>query len=136
MLENETKVAVDTLLDEAERLRKQGVRFATATGLDEGDHFKVIYHFILNERLQHLRLSVPKDVSVPSISGVFPGAFLIENEMKELLGIDVTNISIDYGGKLFMVEGVAGTPLAKSAVYAGPISVSVGGSASGREVKA
>lgn len=124
MLENETRVEVQDLVAEARRLQAQGVRFATATGLDEGDHFDVIYHFVERERLRHLRLSVPKETSVPSISGVFPGAFLIENEMKELLGIAIADISIDYGGKLFLVDGVEATPLARTAVCGGPVTVS------------
>ena len=115
MLENETAVGVDTLVEEVGRLQKQGSRFATATGLDEGDHFEVIYHFVLNQQLTNLRLAVPKDQTVPSISQVFPGAFLIENEMKELLGIQVTGISVDYGGKLFKLEGNLALPLAKGA---------------------
>jgi ech hydrogenase subunit D len=113
VLENETAVRAGTLVAEAERLRKQGARLVTATGLDEGDHFDVIYHFARDTQLEHLRLSVPKTEQVPSISGVFPGAFLIENEMKELLGVQVTGISVDYGGKLFLVEGARERPLAK-----------------------
>lgn len=116
MLENETTIGVEALVAEAERLRQQGARLVTATGLDEGDHFDVIYHFALETKLQHLRLSVAKADAVPSISGVFPGAFLIENEMKELLGVRVTGISVDYGGRLFLVEGGPERPLAKAGV--------------------
>lgn len=116
MLENETTIGVEALVAEAERLRQQGARLVTATGLDEGDHFDVIYHFALETKLHHLRLSVAKADTVPSISGVFPGAFLIENEMKELLGVQITGISVDYGGRLFLVEGGPERPLAKTEV--------------------
>lgn len=115
MLENETAVAVDTLVAEAKRLREQGARMVTATGLDEGDHFDIIYHFALQARLHHLRLALPKAETVPSLSEVFPGAFLIENEMKELLGVRISGISIDYGGRLFLVEGRPERPLEKQA---------------------
>ncbi len=113
MLENETAVSAATLKAEAERLRQAGARMVTATGLDEGDRFEIIYHFVRESRLEHLRLAVAKSDPVPSISGVFPGAFLIENELKELLGVRVTDISIDYGGRLFLVEGAPERPLAK-----------------------
>lgn len=113
MLENETVVSVASLVEEVKRLREQGARLITATGLDEGDHFDVVYHFALEGKLQHLRLAVAKQDTVPSLSQVFPGAFLIENEMRELLGIQVVNISVDYGGKLFLVEGSRERPLVK-----------------------
>ncbi len=119
MLENETTVTVETLLAEARRLREEGARLVTATGLDGGDHFEIIYTFNQSLQLGHFRLAVPKADSVPSLSGVFPGAFLIENEMKELLGVQVTGLSVDYGGKLFKLEGNAKLPLAKTPVVVG-----------------
>ena len=115
MLENTTEVTLDNLVDQAQRVRQAGARLVTATGLDEGDHFEVIYHFDIRGGLSHLRLSALKDAEVPSISGVFPGAFLIENEMKELLGVNIVGMNVDYGGKLFMIEGGPTLPLARPA---------------------
>lgn len=128
MLNCETAVSLETLLAEATRLRGEGARMVTATGLDEQDHFEIIYTFsrsvapdnggrygegALAPSFSHLRLSVGKTEAVPSLSGIFSSAFLIENEMKELLGIKITGLSIDYGGHLFLVAGSAETPLAR-----------------------
>jgi ech hydrogenase subunit D len=115
MLQNETMVTVENLVDQAQRVRQAGARMVTATGLDEGDNHTVIYHFDIRGELSHLRLTVPKSTAIPSISSVFPGAFLIENEMKELIGINITGMSVDYGGRLFMIEDGLVRPLAKGA---------------------
>jgi NADH:ubiquinone oxidoreductase subunit C len=126
VLENEAAVTVDSLVAEMERLRQQGARFITATGLDERDHFEIIYHFSLDSQVRHLRLRVAKDEAVPSIGASCPGAFLIENEMQELLGVRMTGLAIDYAGKLFMVEGGPEHPLAKQPVEVKPAAVEAG----------
>jgi Ni,Fe-hydrogenase III component G len=118
MLENTTEVTLDNLVDQTQRVRQSGARLITATCLDEGDHFDVIYHFDVRGSACHLRLNAPKGAEVPSISGIFPGAFLIENEMKELIGLNVVGMSIDYGGRLFSIEGGPTLPLAKPVVSA------------------
>jgi ech hydrogenase subunit D len=38
---------------------------------------------------------------VPSISEFFGAAFLYENEIRELFGIDVTGIGVDLRGQLY-----------------------------------
>ncbi|MFA5416444.1 MAG: NADH-quinone oxidoreductase subunit C, partial [Methanoregula sp.] len=40
------------------------------------------------------------DQEVPSISGMYWGAFVYENEMHDLFGIQVKGINIDYKGNL------------------------------------
>jgi hypothetical protein len=35
--------------------------------------------------------------------------------MKELLGVNIVGMSVDYGGKLFMIEGGLTLPLARPA---------------------
>lgn len=128
MLKNEIIVELDGLLDEAKKQDQAGYRLLTATGLDEGDHFEIIYHLASKpdakgaSQILNLRIAFPKDAEVPSLTGVFPGGFLIENEMKELVGIKIIGISIDYGGRLFMTEDAPAFPLAKGSISAEIIS--------------
>lgn len=93
--------------------QEAALRFVTATCLDGGDHFELFYHFASGERLSHIRVVVAKDAEVPSISGVYFAAFLVENEMKELFGVHITGIAIDYKGRLFLTEGGPETPMCK-----------------------
>jgi ech hydrogenase subunit D len=38
---------------------------------------------------------------VPSVSMIYPNAFLYENEIHDLFGVPIKNITIDYGGRLY-----------------------------------
>ena len=48
----------------------------------------------------NLRLEVPRDAEVPSITGIYLCAFLVENEIKELFGLNITGIAIDFEGHM------------------------------------
>jgi len=83
-------------------LRATGWRLVTASCVPRpGGARTVLYHFERDERLRHLRVEVPAEGAVPSIGGVYPGAFLVENEMRELQGLAVSGLTIDYGGRLY-----------------------------------
>ncbi|MDD1775973.1 MAG: FAD-dependent oxidoreductase [Candidatus Methanomethylicus sp.] len=81
-------------------LRDQNARFLTITVLDAGDQREVIYHFEKGETLVNLRLRTSKGEQVPSISDVYGSAFIAENEVKENYGLNISGISIDFGGKM------------------------------------
>ena len=46
-----------------------------------------------------------------SITDIFPAAVLYENEIKELFGVDIQCISLDYNRKLYDIS--AETPMKK-----------------------
>jgi len=48
-----------------------------------------------------IRETVTTADEVPSVSEFFGAAFLYENEMRELFGINVTGIGLDLGGQLY-----------------------------------
>jgi Ni,Fe-hydrogenase III component G len=50
---------------------------------------------------------------VPSISKIYLCAILIENEMKELFGLNVQGMAIDYGGHLVLGADSKTMPQAK-----------------------
>jgi ech hydrogenase subunit D len=41
------------------------------------------------------------DTEIPSITKIYPCAFLYENEMHDLFGIRIKDINIDYKGTLY-----------------------------------
>ena len=65
------------------------------------DGYELNYSFDRDNRFKNLRVTVVPDEEVPSISMIYQNAFLYENEIHDLFGIPVTNISIDYGGALY-----------------------------------
>lgn len=99
MLQNEVIVSKDKLISEAQDMRAQKARFATATCLDLGDHFEVIYHFEFEDSAgfaKHIKVSIGKDETLPSLSGIYLCAALIENEMQDQFDIKVSGLAIDF----------------------------------------
>jgi len=63
--------------------------------------YELNYSFDKDYRFKNLRVTVAPDEEVPSISVVYPNAFLYENEIHDLFGLSVKNIAIDYRGALY-----------------------------------
>ena len=101
MLADCPTVGPDALLTEVGALHDEGWRFVTASCVPRPGRRTVLYHFERGETIRHLRVELPADGSVPSIGGIYAGAFLVENEMIELQGLRVTDLAIDYGGRLY-----------------------------------
>jgi NADPH-dependent glutamate synthase beta subunit-like oxidoreductase/ActR/RegA family two-component response regulator len=97
-LENERTVSKSELITEVQKMLAQDYRFGTASCLDLGDRFEIIYHFEDGLDLVNVRVHVGKNDSLPSISNIYLSASLIENEMKELFGINIVGSTIDFHG--------------------------------------
>lgn len=114
MLQNCKDITSDALLTEVASKLPMGYRFVTMTCVDNGEAFDILYHFDKNYELLNLRLRLPKGASLPSISGLVFAAVLVENEIKDLFGIDVTGLAIDYQGHFILAEGAPTAPLLKA----------------------
>lgn len=113
MLEHETTVALADLLTAARGLKDEGYRLITCTGVQTGADVTVIYHFDRDYQLRHLRLQVAPGETIPSVSPVFSGAFLAENELQDFFGLKVSGLPIDYHGRLFLAEDAPVSPMLK-----------------------
>lgn len=113
MLEDKNEVGLDRLLEEVRGLKWQGFRLVTTTCLQDGDSLQILYHFDREYHLKHLQLVVPPGQAVPSISEIYPSAFLAENEMKDQFGLKVMGLPIDYQGRLFLSEEAPIAPMLK-----------------------
>lgn len=113
----ETKnVEKNQLVAEVQALKNGGQRLLTMTSVDLGDSFDLLYHFDLDLRMTHLRLTVPKGESVPSISGIYFAALVIENEVQDLFGIAFEGLALDFGGHFYLEEEVKKYPFCKVTV--------------------
>jgi ech hydrogenase subunit D len=107
-------IAVAGLLAHTQAMADRNLRFITMTCLDAGEQFEIFYHFDDKTAMRHLRLPVGKEEEVPSISGIYLAAFLVENEIKELFGAKITGIAIDYHNRLFLTDDSEPAPMAKA----------------------
>ena len=63
--------------------------------------YELSYSFDREYRFRNLRFTVAPGEEVPSISVIYPGAFLYENEIHDLFGVVITHIAVDYRGTLY-----------------------------------
>ena len=63
--------------------------------------YELNYSFDKDYRFKNLRITVAPGEEVPSISVIYPNAFLYENEIHDLFGLVVKDIAIDYRGSLY-----------------------------------
>lgn len=90
------------LLAETVHLKNEGYRLVAITcttknGLELSYSFDKEYDFI------NLRFVIDSETEVESISSLYSYAFLYENEIKELFGADIKDISIDFKDNLYKI---------------------------------
>ena len=119
MLENAEYIKAGELLDHTQKLYDEGAIFCTASCVDLGNEFEVIYHYNLENglRMKHLRLKVDKNETVPSISNIYLCASLIENEMQELYQLKLSKIAIDFSGGFLVTKETPTSYMIKAPDY-------------------
>ncbi|WP_419778393.1 NADH-quinone oxidoreductase subunit C [Maridesulfovibrio sp.] len=112
MIENQIDVTLESLVGEVSKMKSDGQRMVTfsCTTIGEGQA-DIIYHFDKNEVLTNLRLTVDMDKPVPSISGVYFAALLIENEIQDQFDIKFEGLVLDFGRKLYLDDEVTIVPM-------------------------
>ncbi|MEG6551138.1 NADH-quinone oxidoreductase subunit C [Desulfocurvibacter africanus] len=113
-IENIRVVAPAEIRAEAEKRKQAGWRLVTlsCTELD-AETLDIIYHFDQDLRLEHLRVNYPKATPLPSISGVYFAALLVENEIQDHFGVSFEGLVVDYGKTLLLDQEVQRTPFCK-----------------------
>lgn len=119
------------LLAEVDALRAAGWRLVQVLCIAEPDGAELSYSFGLDLEMRSLRLKVAAGASLPSITSLYPGAFLYENEIRDLFGVAIERIRSDWEGKVYdTASGPEGrSPFSKVTIQA--TSSESGGSYSG-----
>jgi hypothetical protein len=120
MLENEVIVTKSELVSKAQDMLVQKARFGTATCLDLGDRFEVIYHFESEDSagfVKHIRVNIGKEETLPSISNIYLCATLIENEMQDQFNIKISGLAIDFQKRFIRAKESPEFPLLKPTPY-------------------
>ena len=104
MIEEQPIIAltVDALHDKVKELSEQGNRLVQIGATTLKDTFEVNYSFDREGKFQTLRVQIPGQApQLPSVSDIYWCAFLYENEMHDLFGIQVTGNVLDFKGKFY-----------------------------------
>ena len=94
-------IGVGDLLAKAAEQKKLGCRLVQIGCTQIGEDFEINYVFDKDFSLTNLRITVKQDTVIPSISGVYFGAFVYENEIHDLYGLSVAGMNIDFGGNFY-----------------------------------
>ena len=103
---NELKeIHVDRLLMETMKMKHANYRLSQACCAYVNGLYELSYSFAPLDQYEFvtLRVIVEKGEEVPSITEIYPYAFLYENEMKELFGVNIQMINLDYENKLYRI---------------------------------
>jgi len=91
-------VEVGKLIGRVEQFKKEGYRLVQIGCTKIGGQYEINYSFDKDYNFQNIRITVTEETEVPSISGMYWGAFVYENEMHDLFGIQVKGMNIDFKG--------------------------------------
>lgn len=97
-------IQLDELLPKNVTYKRTGWRMSQACGVRTETGYELSYTYVKGLDMEILRVVIEENDVVPSITEVYPGAFLHENEMHELLGINIENINVDFGDKLYRID--------------------------------
>jgi len=96
-----TEIDISELLPKVEEYRAGGYRLVQMGSTATGDAYEINYSFDKDYTFENLRITVQEGEEVPSITGIFWGAFIYENEIHDLFGINITGINVDYKGNFY-----------------------------------
>ena len=94
-------VKAEEIIDEAQRLKFDGYHLMQQCATKTAEGYELVYSFGKALEVLQVKIILTEDQPINSISPVFPCAFLYENEMHDLFGIDIQMISLDYKGKFY-----------------------------------
>ena len=97
-----TPIALSELHREAALMRIEGWRFMQTHAVNTDAGVDLYYSFMKDGLARNLVVQgVTKDDAVPSITDLFLAAFVFENEARELFGVDMRDIAIDFAGAMY-----------------------------------
>lgn len=94
-------ISVGEVVSKAQEAKKAGHRLVQVGCTKIGEIFEIIYVYDKDYNLLNYRITVRQDEEIPSITGVYWGAIVYENEIHDLYGIHVKGINIDFKGTFY-----------------------------------
>jgi ech hydrogenase subunit D len=103
-----------SLVETAAALRSSGYRLVQICSTTLAGSYEMNYSFDKDLQFKNIRFAIGPGEAVPSISLIYGSAFLYENEIHDLFGINIENIAIDFHGTLYRT--LVPTPFALQSV--------------------
>ncbi|HHW04179.1 MAG TPA: NADH-quinone oxidoreductase subunit C [Thermoanaerobacterales bacterium] len=111
MMMDSKEVKVENLLQQVQKYLDEGYRLVTETCVKENGGYKIIYTFEKDYIMENIHIIV-NDMEVPSISGIYFCALLVENEIQDFFGLKFGGLAVDFKGRMLLGEESPVGPLA------------------------
>lgn len=100
-LHEDKEIDLKELITIAYEVKRKGYRLIQICCTSLKERYILNYSFAKNYDFTNYKIQVDINDDIPSISGIYKYAYLYENEMKDLFGINISNIDIDFKGHLY-----------------------------------
>jgi ech hydrogenase subunit D len=95
------EITASELLPTVRNLKEGGYRFVQMCGITQDDGAIVMYSFDKDYEMTNYKLHVKDGETVESITGSYWNAFVYENEVHDLFGIEFLHSALDFHGNFF-----------------------------------
>ncbi len=96
-----TIIQTEHLMGEVKKRHDTGSRLVQIGCGQFGDSFEINYSFERDLTFENIRIIIDGETQIPSITDLYLAAFVYENEIHDLYGINIFGIAIDYKGTFF-----------------------------------
>lgn len=97
-------ISPDSLLEEVLKMKNSECRLVQICSVRLEEGYELSYSFGKDYDLYNLRFTIGDDEEIPSITNIYSTAFLYENEIHDLFGVQIKMISVDYQGTLYRTD--------------------------------
>lgn len=102
-VQNFKVINASQLIKEVKDMKADGYRLGQACATVVGDMIEIIYSFDKEHQLKNLKLVISDGEEVESITGTYWSAFIYENEIHDLFGVQFNHSKLDYQGTFFRI---------------------------------
>jgi ech hydrogenase subunit D len=100
------RIGLNEYLEKFTALEAKGYRLGQLSAMNGAEGVELIYSLTNGAKaVENYVLPLKGSVEIESVSNLFPGAFIYENEIHDLFGITFKNLSVDFGGHFFKLKG-------------------------------
>lgn len=92
------------LVNTARVMKAEGYRMVQICANRIPEANELTYSFDKDHELRHFRVIVPDGTDIESITDSYFAAFVYENEIHDLFGVDIKHIALDFRGNFFITN--------------------------------
>lgn len=97
-------LSIERIHDYAAECKRDGWRYVQTLAVNTDNGVDLVYSFMKDGVLDNKVVrDVPRDAVIPSITDLYLEAFVFENEIHDLFGVNVRDIVIDFGGNFYQL---------------------------------